>query len=128
MELIDVVNGHNFWLGIPIILVLIGISLCVLMIGWIVKCKPRNKEEKDFVARGLIISIVMVASAFILFKNYETFPVYYVKIDDSVSYNAITDVYEVLGEDDGIWKLRSYTGNYFESIIRTDLQDMVEVK
>lgn len=128
MELIDVVNGHNFWLGIPIILVLIGLSLCVLMIGWIVKCKPRNKEEKDFVARGLIISIVMVASAFILFKNYETFPVYYVKIDDSVSYNAITDVYEVLGEDDGIWKLRSYTGNYFESIIRTDLQDMVEVK
>lgn len=128
MELVDVVNGHNFWLGIPIILVLIGISLCVLMIGWIVKCKPRNKEEKDFVARGLIISIVMVASAFILFKNYETFPVYYVKIDDSVSYNAITDVYEVLGEDDGIWKLRSYTGNYFESIIRTDLQDMVEVK
>lgn len=128
MELIDVVNGHNFWLGIPIILVLIGLSLCVLMIGWIVKCKPRNKEEKDFVARGLIISIVMVASAFILFKNYETFPVYYVKIDDSVSYNAITDVYEVLGEDDGVWKLRSYTGNYFESIIRTDLQDMVEVK
>lgn len=128
MELIDVVNGHNFWLGIPIILVIIGLSLCVLMIGWIVKCKPRNKEEKDFVARGLIISIVMVASAFILFKNYETFPVYYVKIDDSVSYNAITDVYEVLGEDDGIWKLRSYTGNYFESIIRTDLQDMVEVK
>lgn len=128
MELIDVVNGHNFWIGIPIILVLIGLSLCVLMIGWIVKCKPRNKEEKDFVARGLIISIVMVASAFILFKNYETFPVYYVKIDDSVSYNAITDVYEVLGEDDGIWKLRSYTGNYFESIIRTDLQDMVEVK
>ena len=50
------------------------------------------------------------------------------KIDDSVSYNAITDVYEVLGEDDGIWELRSYTGNYFESIIRTDLQDMVEVK
>ena len=128
MELIDVVNGHNFWLGIPIILVLIGISLCVLMIGWIVKCKPRNKEEKDFVARGLIISIVIVASAFILFKNYETFPVYCVKIDDSVGYNAITDVYEVLGEDDGIWKLRSYTGNYFESIIRTDLQDMVEVK
>lgn len=128
MELIDVVNGHNFWLGIPIILVLIGISLCVLMIGWIVKCKPRNKEEKDFVARGLIISIVMIASAFILFKNYETFPVYCVKIDDSVSYNGITDVYEVLGEDDGIWKLRSYTGNYFESIIRTDLQDMVEVK
>ena len=128
MELIDVVNGHNFWLGIPIILVLIGISLCVLMIGWIVKCKPRNKEEKDFVARGLIISIVIIASAFILFKNYETFPVYCVKIDDSVSYNAITVVYEVLGEDDGIWKLRSYTGNYFESIIRTDLQDMVEVK
>ena len=128
MELIDVVNGHNFWLGIPIILVLIGLSLCVLMIGWIVKCKPRNKEEKDFVARGLIISIVIIASAFILFKNYETFPVYCVKIDDSVSYNAITDVYEVLGEDDGIWKLRSYTDNYFESIIRTDLQDMVEVK
>lgn len=128
MELIDVVNGHNFWLGIPIILIIIGISLCVLMISWIVKCKPRNKEEKDFVARGLIISIVMIASAFILFKNYETFPVYRVKIDDSVSYNAITDVYEVLGEDDGIWKLRSYTGNYFESIIRTDLQDMVEVK
>ena len=128
MELIDVVNGHNFWLGIPIILVLIGISLCVLMIGWIVKCKPRNKEEKDFVARGLIISIAMIASAFILFKNYETFPVYCVKIDDCVSYNAITDVYEVLGENDGIWKLRSYTGNYFESIIRTDLQDMVEVK
>ena len=76
MELIDVVNGHNFWLGIPIILVLIGISLCVLMIGWIVKCKPRNKEEKDFVARGLIISIVIIASAFILFKNYENFPVY----------------------------------------------------
>ena len=128
MELVDVVNGHNFWLGIPIILILIGICICVLMIGWIVKCKPRNKEEKDFVARGLIISIAMVASALILFKNYETFPVYYVKIDDSVSYNAITDVYEVLGEDDGIWKLRSYTGSYFESIIRTDLQDMVEAK
>ena len=128
MELIEVVNGHNFWLGLPIILILIGVALGVLMVAWIVKCSPRNQDEKDFVARGLIISITIIACALVLFKNYETFPVYRVKIDDTISYNAITDIYEILGEEDGIWELRSYTGNYFESIIKTESQEMVEVK
>lgn len=124
MELVDVVNGHNFWIGLPILFMIMGIGITIAVIIWAIKFKLKNKDDQDLVIQSLIIAITLIASALILFKNYETFPVYYVKIDDSVSYNAVTDWYEILGEENGIWKLRLYSDT---SIENTNLE-LMEVK
>lgn len=115
MELIDVVNGHNFWIGLPILFIIMGIGITIAVVIWAMKFKLKNKDDQDLAIQSLIIAITLIASALVLFKNYETFPIYYVKIDDSVSYNAVTDWYEILGEENGVWKLRLYSDTNIEN-------------
>lgn len=116
MELIDVVNGHNFWIGIPIIFSIIGIIISSFMILWIIKCKPRTRAERSFIVKNLIIGLVFVGCALCLFNAYTTFPIYRVIISDKVSYNAIAETYKIIGKSDDYWELRSYTNTYIPII------------
>ena len=115
MELVNVVNGHNFWIGLPILFIIMGIGITIAVVIWVMKFKLKDKDNQDLAIQSLIIAITLIASALVLFKNYETFPIYYVKINDDVSYNAVTDWYEILGEENGIWKLRLYSDTNIEN-------------